>query len=209
MGSESPRHWTAINQDDMYPARYPPKALRLVEEIRASVEIPILFMTYYNPVLQYGPERFVSECRASGIDGLLVPDLPIEESQELRLLAKSSGMNLIYLLSPNLPPSRIRATATVANGFVYLFSSLGVTGERDGLGPSIRESVERIREMVTAPICVGFGISCPDQVLSLKSLGIDGIVVGSGIVLRQGEGLGSVRSFVMSLRQACQRGKAQ
>jgi len=185
----------------------PPKALCLAEEIRASVQTPILFMTYYNPVLQYGQERFVSECQAAGIDGLLVPDLPIEESEELRILVKSSGMNLIYFLSPNSPTIRIRATATVANGFVYLFSSLGVTGERDRLGPSLREAVQRIREMVTTPICVGFGISGPDQVLFLKRLGIDGIVVGSGIVRRQDEGLDSVKSFVTSLRQACHRAR--
>ncbi len=181
----------------------PPKALHLAEQIRASVDIPILFMTYYNPVLQHGPERFVSECQASGIDGLLVPDLPIEESSELLLLVKNLGMNLIFFLSPNSPPSRIRATASVANGFVYLFSSLGVTGERERLSAGINDVVDRVRQTLTAPICVGFGISGPDQVLSLSNLGIDGIVVGSGIVRRQDEGLDAVRSFVSSLKQAC------
>ena len=191
-------HKTALDQ-----GMTSPKALRLAREVRTLVEVPILVMTYYNPVLQYGPERFCKDCGASGVDGLLVPDLPVEESGELLLPVKDIGMNLIYFLSPNSPLERIRSTAKVANGFVYLFSVLGVTGEKESLDPRIQEAVKRVRRMVHIPVCVGFGISDPRQVLFLKGLGVDGIVVGSGIVRRQDEGLESVRSFISSLRQAC------
>ena len=181
----------------------PCAALRLAKEARRLVEVPILMMTYYNPVLQYGLERFCSDCQANGIDGLLVPDLPVEESEELLGFARDVGLNLVYFLSLNSPIERIKLTATVANGFVYLFSLLGVTGERNRVDPALPESVKKVRQLVRTPICVGFGISSPQQVHQIKGLGVDGLVVGSGIVRRLDEGLGSVRSFVSSLKEAC------
>jgi len=181
----------------------PPLVLELAGEARGSVEVPILIMTYYNPVFKYGPARFCETCGDLELDGLLVPDLPVEESGELLGHCREEGLNLIYFLSVNSPASRIGMTAEVANGFVYLFSVKGVTGERSSMDPALGESIGRVRSMVHVPVSVGFGISGPEQVASLKELGSDGIVVGSGIVRRQADGLGSVRDFVSSLKSAC------
>jgi tryptophan synthase alpha chain len=134
---------------------------------------------------------------------MLVPDLPVEESRELLIHAKEENLSLIYFLSVNSPEERMRMTSEVANGFVYLFSVKGVTGERVSMDPTLGDSIGRVKSAVGVPVSVGFGISGPDQVTSLKELGADGVIVGSGIVRRQEEGLPSVRDFVSSLKDAC------
>jgi tryptophan synthase alpha chain len=181
----------------------PGRALELAGEARGSVDVPILMMTYYNPVLQYGQETFCRRCGELGLDGMLVPDLPVEESRELLGHAKEEDLSLIYFLSVNSPEERMRMTSEVANGFVYLFSVKGVTGERVSMDPTLGDSIGRVKSVVGVPVSVGFGISGPDQVTTLRELGADGIIVGSGIVRRQEEGLSSVRDFVSSLKGAC------
>jgi tryptophan synthase alpha chain len=181
----------------------PPMALDLAREARGTVDLPILMMTYFNPVLQYGQERFCADCRRFDLDGVLVPDLPIEESTELLSHARREGQHVIYFLSPNSPRERIRLTAGVANGFVYAFSVLGVTGERSTTNRSLPQFVQEVRETVKVPVCVGFGISNPEQVRQVHDSGADGIIVGSGIARRLGEGLDSVEAFAKALADAC------
>lgn len=181
----------------------PPMALELAREVRESVDVPLLIMTYYNPILQYGERRFCQDCREAGVDGLLVPDLPLEEAQELRKMALDADLDFVHFLSLNSSCRRIEGTAKVASGFIYLFSVMGVTGERSSLDSRIRIPLERIRKITGTPCCVGFGISSPHQVRLLKDLGVDGIVVGSGVVGRQKEGYESMRCFVSSLKRAC------
>lgn len=181
----------------------PPMALDLAREARGMVDLPILMMTYYNPVLQYGPERFCADCRRFDLDGLLVPDLPIEESADLLSCARREEQHLIYFLSPNSPRERIQLTAGVANGFVYAFSVLGVTGERSRTSRSLPRFLREVRGEVKVPICVGFGISNPEQVRQVHDSGADGMIVGSGIARRLGEGLDSVEVFARALADAC------
>ncbi len=181
----------------------PPRALDLAREARGIVDLPILMMTYYNPILQYGAERFCTDCRRHGLDGMLVPDLPIEESRDLLSHAREEGQHLIYFLSPNSPRERIELTGEVANGFVYLFSVLGVTGERTGVDGELPRFVQEVKHGAGVPVCVGFGISTPKQVGSLKEMGADGMIVGSGIVRRLDEGLQEARDFARRLRDAC------
>jgi len=181
----------------------PARALVLAKRVRRLTHVPILMMTYYNIVLQYGIEAFCSDCRAKGVDGLLVPDLPVEESEELLSSVKDNDLNLIYFLSVNSPVGRARKIARVANGFVYLFAHMGVTGERTGLSPEIRGCMDTLRPIIPTPICAGFGISEQGQVRLLKALGLDGLIVGSGIASRLPKGLETVRQFVSSLKEAC------
>jgi tryptophan synthase alpha chain len=181
----------------------PTKALELAGEARECVDVPILMMTYYNPVLQYGQETFCRRCGELDLDGMLVPDLPVEESRELLGYAKREKLSLIYFLSVNSPEERVGMTSEVANGFVYLFSVKGVTGERDHMDPALGDSIGKIKSAVGVPVSVGFGISGPDQVAMLKELGADGIIVGSGVVRRQDDGFPSVRDFVSSLKGVC------
>jgi tryptophan synthase alpha chain len=181
----------------------PPMALDLAREARGLVDLPILVMTYYNPVLQYGPERFCADCGRFDLDGLLIPDLPIEESAELLSHARREGQHVIYFLSPNSPRERIRLTAGVANGVVYAFSVLGVTGERSTTSRSLPHFVQEVRGEVKVPVCVGFGVSNPEQVRQIHDSGADGIIVGSGIARRLGQGLDSVEAFARALGDAC------
>lgn len=181
----------------------PEIALELAGQARELVDVPILMMTYYNPVLQFGPERFCQRCADLGLDGMLVPDLPLEESGDLRGFAGMRDLSVICFLSTNSPRERILMTSEAATGFVYLFSILGVTGERSGVDPVLGDLLRQVKDAVPIPVCVGFGISSPAQIQALKDMGADGVVVGSGIVRRLGEGTDATGEFVRSLRGAC------
>jgi len=152
----------------------------LVRELRQDVTVPLVFMTYANVVFSYGPERFLAACAEAGIDGLILPDLPFEEKEEFLAPCRKYGVDLISMIAPT-SEDRIAMIAREAEGFLYIVSSLGVTGERSEISTDLRSMVKTVRENTTIPCAIGFGISTPEQARQMADLA-DGAIVGSAIV---------------------------
>ncbi|MDR0415714.1 MAG: tryptophan synthase subunit alpha [Propionibacteriaceae bacterium] len=153
----------------------------LVAVLRADLDLPLVFMTYYNPVFVYGVDRFLARAAETGLDGLIVPDLPFEESAELAGPAAAYGLPLIPMVAPTTSDDRLAAVAASAAGFVYCVSSMGVTGVRDQLGDDAARLIAKIRTHSDIPCAVGFGISTPAQAKAMAAVA-DGVIVGSAIV---------------------------
>ena len=181
----------------------PKLCFEVAQELRRQVETPLVFMTYYNPVLKFGLEQFCSKCAEVGIDGLIIPDLPPEEGQKLEQSISRHGLDLIYLLSPASTEERIELVVSRSSGFIYLVSLTGVTGARDKLPEELESFVARVREKTEKPLCVGFGVSTPEQARRIAKVA-DGVIVGSHIIqlLDEDKLLKNVCSFVKSLRDA-------
>ncbi|KGX90261.1 tryptophan synthase subunit alpha [Pontibacillus marinus] len=157
------------------------ESIELVPKMRSKgLEIPVVLFTYYNPVLQYGLEQLFQDLREHDIDALLVPDIPLEESVELKEYAHEFGVELISLVAPN-SEARIRKIAEQATGFLYCVSSLGVTGERKELSQDISSFLEKVKSYSSVPVAVGFGISTNEQVHLMKQYS-DGVIIGSKII---------------------------
>lgn len=152
----------------------------LVRLLRQDVKTPMVFMTYANVVFSYGTERFMQECREAGIDGLILPDLPFEEKEEFLPVCRRYGVDLISLIAPT-SENRIAMIAREAEGFLYIVSSLGVTGARSEIKTDLASIVEVVRENTDIPCAIGFGISTPEQAAKMASIA-DGAIVGSAIV---------------------------
>ncbi len=177
--------------------------LNLAAKLRSKTDIPLLIMSYYNPVLSYGIDRFVEDARKSGIDGIIVPDLPLEESETLSRVLTNAGIHFINLLSPTSSTERIRATTQQAGGFIYCVSVTGVTGAREDIPASGRELLKRVRSYTDLPLALGFGISRPQQVASLGDEG-DAVIIGSAIVrlVEEGGGKKEITERVKSYLEA-------
>lgn len=156
------------------------KIFEMVKKLRQDVTVPMVFMTYANVIFSYGAERFLSACREIGIDGLILPDLPYEEKEEFLDSCHSYGVDLISLIAPT-SANRIAMIAKEAEGFLYVVSSLGVTGTRSEIKTDLTSIVEVIRQNTDIPCAVGFGISTPEQARKMAGLS-DGAIVGSAIV---------------------------
>ncbi len=164
-----------------------PDCLKLVERIRAASGVPLVSMTYYNPIFRYGERRFFSDGLAAGLDGLIIPDLPLVEAGEWRALCEEVGLASIFLEAPTTDDASARAIADASTGFVYLISLKGVTGSDHGFGENLQERIERMRGYTATPAAVGFGISTPEQAGQFGAM-CDGVIVGSGVVGRIAEG---------------------
>lgn len=156
------------------------KVFELVRELRRDVEVPMVFMTYANVVFSYGGERFISTCRDIGIDGLILPDLPFEEKEEFQPLCRKYGVDLISLIAPT-SENRIAMIAKEAEGFLYIVSSLGVTGMRSEIKTDLNSIVDAVRRNTDIPCAIGFGISTPEQAKIMAEIS-DGAIVGSAII---------------------------
>lgn len=156
------------------------KIFDMVRDLRKTVKIPLVFMTYANVVFSYGAEKFISTCAEIGIDGLILPDIPFEEKEEFLPVCKKYGVDLISMIAPT-SNERIGMIAEKAEGFIYCVSSLGVTGTRDSITADIGEMVRLVKEKNDIPCAVGFGISTPEQASSIAQKA-DGVIVGSAIV---------------------------
>lgn len=156
------------------------KIFDMVAKVRPQVRIPLVFMTYLNPVFHYGYERFFSRCQEAGIDGIIIPDLPFEEKGELDDIAAAHGVDLISMIAPT-SEERIQKIAAEAKGFLYVVSSMGVTGVRSEITTDLGAILANIRKATDVPACVGFGISTPEQAAEIASIA-DGVIVGSAIV---------------------------
>lgn len=151
-----------------------------VKELRKEIEVPMVFMTYVNVIFSYGAERFLSSCKEIGIDGLILPDLPFEEKEEFLPVCHKYGVDLISLIAPT-SKNRIAMIAKEAEGFVYIVSSLGVTGTRSEIKTDLASIIKVIRQNTDIPCAIGFGISTPEQAEKMAGLS-DGAIVGSAII---------------------------
>jgi tryptophan synthase alpha chain len=158
-----------------------PRVLELVREMRGEVAVPLVFLTYYNPILAFGLKAFCQTAVEAGIDGVIVADLPPEEAAPLRAEAGPAGLDLIHLVAPTSTPERMRRIARASRGFIYMVSLTGVTGERAALAPELSRQLRALRAITTKPVCVGFGISTPLQAAEVGRVA-DGVIVGSAIV---------------------------
>lgn len=156
------------------------KIFDLVRELRVDVGVPLVFMTYANVIFSYGAERFLSTCGQIGMDGIILPDLPYEEKEEFLPLCHTYGVDLISLIAPT-SANRIAMIAKEAEGFVYVVSSLGVTGTRSEIKTDLASIVKVIRENTDVPCAIGFGISNPEQAAKMAGIS-DGAIVGSAII---------------------------
>jgi len=159
----------------------PSLCLQIASQLRQKVDIPLVFMTYYNPVFSFGLEAFCRASTKAGVDGLIIPDLPPEEGAELEKPARKQGLDLVYLLAPTSSEERIGLVAQRSRGFIYLVSLAGVTGARETLPADLEEFVGRVRKRTSLPLCVGFGISTPEQARQVAKIA-DGVIVGSRLI---------------------------
>ena len=180
------------------------KLFTMVKRIRQKTEMPLVFLTYINPIFVYGIERFFKACQESGINGVIVPDLPYEEKGEILGIATSYEVDVITLIAPT-SKDRIQMLAKEATGFIYLVSSLGVTGVRSEIKTDLKTIIADIRQVSETPIAVGFGISTPEQAKAISGTA-DGVIVGSAIVkiiAEYGENAGEILfEYVKSMKQS-------
>ena len=162
------------------------KIFAMTRGLRSKTNIPLLFMTYYNPVFKFVPDKFFKACRETGVDGVIIPDLPVEEAGEAIGLGKRYGVATVFLIAPTSPGSRIKKIAAKAKGFIYYVSLTGVTGARRRLPPEVLANVRAIKAVTDKPVAVGFGISDAKQARSIAKCA-DGVIVGSALVKIIGE----------------------
>jgi len=176
------------------------EAVHLLRE--RGVSQPMLMMGYMNPLLAYGLERFVCDARAAGADGLIVPDMPVEEAGQVSEICRREGLASILFLAPTSGPERIALVAQQASGFIYVVSLTGITGERSELPPDLAAFIARVRDQAgTIPLVLGFGISRPEQA-RMVSKWVDGFIVGSALVRAGREGISAVKGLTEALRAA-------
>jgi tryptophan synthase alpha chain len=186
--------------------------MQVASQVAAQCSVPLILMGYYNPILSYGIERFCEQARASGICGMIIPDLPVEEAGPLHEATQRNGLALIYLIPPTTPDERIASIVEQAakglGGFIYCVSLSGVTGSRQSLPPHLRSFIARVRNYTTPkhlPIAVGFGLSTPAHIAEVTSYA-DGAAVGSALINlidrhEEGEQAQAVEQYIRSLRQ--------
>lgn len=180
------------------------KAFEIVEKVREKSQIPLAFMTYLNPVFHYGYESFFGRCESVGVSGIIIPDLPYEEKDELSHIAQAHGVDVISMIAPT-SRQRIQRIAKEAAGFIYVVSSMGVTGVRASIETDIASIIKSIREVTDVPTAVGFGISTPKQAEKMAGVS-DGVIIGSAIVkliAKYGEHAeGALQEYVKSIKDA-------
>lgn len=181
------------------------KSIEAVKELRKrGVDIPLILMGYYNPMLAYGLEKFVRDAKAAGADGFIIPDLPAEEAKEFEDVA--GDMPLIRMLAPTSSPDRMEMIAHNAKGFIYLVSVTGITGERKSLAEGLGELITQVREHASVPVCVGFGIGTPEQAKEVGKMA-DGVIVGTACVRTIGSSqkpVETAKQFAAEFRSALQ-----
>lgn len=159
------------------------KILSMVASLREETEVPLILMSYYNPIFSYGVKRFVEDAKARGVDGVIVPDLSPEEAGALISISRKRSFCTIFLVAPTSTKKRIALIAQKSTGFIYYVSLTGVTGSRKRLPPYIQAHIRYIKGITDRPVCVGFGVSAARQVRSLTRFS-DGVIVGSAIIDR-------------------------
>lgn len=181
------------------------KVIPFVKELRQYTQIPIVLMTYYNPVFKYGEELFVKNALEAGVDGIIIPDLPPEEAGNIiklsRLNKKERVLNIIFLIAPTSTEQRIKKIASVCSGFVYYVSITGITGSRLNLEETFRSHIDAVKKITDKPVAVGFGVSTPDDAQFMARVA-DGVIIGSAIVKKFFEQPEVAEDFIKKLREA-------
>mmetsp|Transcript_24463 Transcript_24463/g.61615 ORF Transcript_24463/g.61615 Transcript_24463/m.61615 type:complete len:277 (+) Transcript_24463:2-832(+) len=184
------------------------KVLNMLSGVRDSITAPVVLFCYYNPIMRRGPDLFCEQAKAAGASGLLVPDIPLEETYEIKAIARSHGLELILLATPTTPVSRMLKIAEASSGFVYLVSVTGVTGVRTKVATRVEELVASLKSVTDKSVAVGFGVSLPEHAKSIVDMGGDGVIVGSALVRALGEadspeaGLEAMTATFKALRAA-------
>ena len=158
----------------------PERIFEMVERVHTKTQTPIVFLTYLNPVFNYGYDKFFARCKKAGVDGIIIPDMPFEEKGELAEEAKKNGIDIISLIAPT-SADRIQMIAKEAQGYVYVVSSLGVTGMRSEIKTDLKSIIDLVKQATDVPAAVGFGINKPEQAAEISKIS-DGVIVGSAIV---------------------------
>ena len=174
------------------------KVIALVKEIRQNSQIPIILMTYYNPVFKFGLETFAREAAESGVDGVIIPDLIPDEADEFMTSARRHNIDTIFLLAPTSTPERIRKIVKASTGFIYYVSITGITGATLSVGDTMKDTLTLIKSNTRKPVAVGFGISNPEEAAEMSKLA-EGVIVGSAIVRRIAEGK-DITEFVKNIK---------
>lgn len=184
------------------------KVLDVVRTIAPELRSPIILFTYYNPILNMGVANFLQTIYEAGVRGLVVPDLPLEESHVLLEPAQKAGIEVILLIAPTSPPDRVAAIAEKSQGFIYVVSATGVTGVRTEVAKGVKTMIEQLRVITDKPIAVGFGISQPEHAKQVIDWNADGAIVGSAMVRKLAEpdgGLNAIAELCKTLKQSISR----
>lgn len=177
-----------------------PETVRgIIRKIRRRSEVPLVVLTYYNIVLKPGVDDFVKKFAAAGVDGIIIPDLPIEEAGKVLRATKKHKVDLILLVAPTSTPTRLKRISRTSSGFLYVVSLLGVTGAREKLSNLVRPLIARVRKASRVPVAVGFGISKPKHVITVIKSGADGAIVGSAFVSLITKNLKNERKMLQEL----------
>ncbi len=187
----------------------PASTLEMIARVRSQSEVPLVVMTYFNPVWQMGVARFAQQAAGAGVDGVIMTDMPPDEAGEWHPVARQHRLDTIFLIAPTSTPERMRLVAQMSSGFVYCVSRTGVTGAREHLPEEVPQMLQAMRQLTELPLCVGFGISRPEHVQAVCRIA-DGAVVGSAVVsliaqeMEKGERavLSAVHRFVKELKEA-------
>jgi tryptophan synthase alpha chain len=177
------------------------KVVSLVRDLRQATQIPLILMTYFNPVFKYGTEEFVRDAASAGVDGMIIPDLPPDEAGDFIRLARKAPLDTIFLLAPTSTEDRIKKVSKASSGFIYYVSITGITGANLLFDGSMDLLISNIRKFTDKPISVGFGVSTPDDAAAIARIS-DGVIVGSAIVRILHEEPGELKSYLTSLREA-------
>jgi len=177
------------------------KVIAYVKSFSQKISVPIVLMTYYNPLFKYGLDIFVSDARDAGVDGVIIPDLPPDEAVEFTRLAQKARLNTIFLLAPTSNDDRIEKVIRASTGFIYYVSITGITGSALLLDGTMEVLLAKIRKHTEKPIAVGFGVSTPEEASAVARLS-DGVIVGSAIVKRLRESPDALKQYIRSLREA-------
>jgi tryptophan synthase alpha chain len=179
------------------------RALELLAELRARVAVPLVPMTYASPVMAYGERRFCADAAAAGVDGLIVPDVPADEAEDLAAACAAHGLDLVPLLAPTSADERIAIACARAGGFIYLVSVAGTTGARAQTSDRVAGLIARVRPQTPLPLLVGFGISRPEHARAMLDAGADGVVIGSrAIEVAEQGGADALEAFVADVASA-------
>jgi tryptophan synthase alpha chain len=179
------------------------KVIAFTEDLRRITQIPLILMTYYNPVMKYGVEPFAQDAVRAGVDGVIIPDLPPDEADDLIAASKSSSLNTIFLLAPTSTDERITKVAKASTGFIYYVSITGITGTSLLLDGSLHASIVKIKHFTHKPVAVGFGVAKPEEAAEVARVS-DGVIIGSAIIKKYHEDPDALQDYLRSLREAIQ-----
>lgn len=177
------------------------KVIPFVKQLRQHTQIPIVLMTYYNPVFKYGEKAFIKDAVNAGVDGVIIPDLPPEEGKDFIEPSVGSGLNAIFLIAPTSTKDRIKKIVAVSAGFVYYVSITGITGSKLTFDKTFKEHINSVKKLTDKPVAVGFGVSTPEDAKMVSQIA-DGVIVGSAIVKKFFEHPSGAKEFIKKLKEA-------